>query len=378
MPGFVDTHIHAPQFSFVGLGQGLPLLDWLNTYTFPFEAKFKNLDMAHLVYPKAVQRLLRNGTTTVSWFATIHLESSLFLAETAAKLGQRAFVGKVNMDVNCPSFYREDSERSSKDTEEFVSRVLTQHSNNGLVKPIITPRFAPTCTSSLMHSLGALAAKHSLPIQSHVSENESEIAWVKELFPSAASYTDVYAQHGLLTSRTLLAHGVHLTDQEARQMAAAGAGISHCPLSNVNLCSGFMPLRHLLSLGVKVGLGTDVCGGYAPSMLHAMRDAITCSTVISIQDKAKSNGHSPKPLSFGEAFHLATLAGAELLGIENQVGNFLAGKEFDAIRIDPNVVGGPFDLYGYESKKELIEKFVFLGDDRNVAEVFIQGKSIAI
>uniref|UniRef100_A0A673JDP2 Amidohydrolase-related domain-containing protein n=1 Tax=Sinocyclocheilus rhinocerous TaxID=307959 RepID=A0A673JDP2_9TELE len=317
MPGMVDTHIHASQYSYAGTALDLPLLEWLNTYTFPVEAKYKDLDFANDVYTKVVRRTLKNGTTTACYFATIHTDASLLLGELADRFGQRALVGKVCMDCN-------------------------SYPN---VKPVVTPRFAPSCSSSLLSELGEIANNNKLHVQSHISETKEEVELVKTLFPGCKSYTDVYLKHNLLTDRTVMAHGCHLTDEELEIFRETGSAVSHCPNSNISICSGILNVRNVLNHKVKLGLGTDVAGGYSPSMLDAMRRTLDTSKALTIQDPQH------KTLSFEEVFRLATLGGSEALSLDDQTGNFVVGKDFDALRVNVCVPDGPIDLFPGEGPK---------------------------
>uniref|UniRef100_A0A672Z6M5 Guanine deaminase n=1 Tax=Sphaeramia orbicularis TaxID=375764 RepID=A0A672Z6M5_9TELE len=281
MPGMVDTHIHASQYSYAGTALDMPLLQWLNTYTFPVESQFKDLDFANRVYSKVVKRTLRNGTTTACYFATIHTDASLLLGKIANDFGQRALVGKVCMDRNnFVKHYKETMQESQDETCRYVSNLK----NYPLVKPVVTPRFAPSCTGALLGQLGAIAKNNNLHIQSHVSENTEEVKLVKELFPDSESYTDVYYKHNLLTDKTVMAHGCHLSDEELALFRETGASLSHCPNSNISLCSGVLNVRNVLKQKVKLGLGTDVAGGYSASMLDAVRKALDSSKILTIQD----------------------------------------------------------------------------------------------
>jgi guanine deaminase len=366
IPGFVDTHIHAPQYTFTGTGYDKPLLEWLNTYTFPQESKFSDIIHAKNAYTKVVKKTLSCGTTTACYFATIHLDASKILVDVLASQKQRAFVGKVNMDRNSPDYYIENMMDSIRDTQDFVNYTLAQ--NNQLITPIITPRFVPTCTSELMHKLGEIAQTHNLPIQSHVSENKSEIDWVKSLHPECDSYSSVYLNHNLLNSRTVMAHCIHLTDKERALFKEHNVGISHCANSNFSLVSGVLNARRLLNEGhVKIGLGTDVGGGYSPSILDAIRQAIIASKTIYIQDSSYT------PLNIKEAFYMATLGGATVLGRDSRIGNFIVGKAFDALRIKVDTV---IDVFPHDDLTSLFEKFLFLGDDRNIKSVFVNGEQI--
>lgn len=398
LPGFVDGHAHAPQYSFIGVGMHLPLLEWLETYTFPYEARFADADYARAVYAQAVRRHLASGTTTCSYFATVHLEACKALVDLAEQSGQRALVGKVNMDRNCaePSL-QEDTAASVARTREFVDYVLQKKSP--LLTPVLTPRFVPSTSSALMRALAAISREHEpkLPVQSHLSENRAEVAWVRALHPESDSYAGVYRDHGLLHERSYLAHCVWCGRDERQLLRASGAAVIHCPNSNFSLSSGVLNVRRLLDEGVKVGLGTDVSGGYSPSMLDAIRQAVIASKLVAIgSGSASDDGDSSRassssssssddlptaaPLSYAEAFHLATAGGAEALGLGDTVGNFVVGKDFDALVVDPYAAHGAVDaaLDPAEARDVLraFQQFLFLGDDRNIQAIFVRGRPV--
>nr|XP_014334738.1 PREDICTED: guanine deaminase isoform X2 [Bos mutus] len=337
MPGLVDTHIHAPQYSFAGSNMDLPLLEWLTKYTFPTEHKFQSIDFAEEVYTRVVRRTLKNGTTTACYFGTIHTDSSLLLAEITEKFGQRAFVGKVCMDLNetVPE-YKETTEESITETERFVSEMLQRNS--------------------------------------HISETRDEVKAVKNLYPGYKNYTDVYDKNNLLTNKTVMAHGCYLSEEELDVFRERGASISHCPNSNLSLSSGLLNVPEVLKHGVKTGLGTDVAGGYSSSMLDAIRRAVMVSNILLI------NQINAKSLTLNEVFRLATLGGSQVLGLDREIGNFEVGKEFDALLINPKASDSPIDLfYGDfvgEISEAVIQKFLYLGDDRNIEEVYVGGKQV--
>ncbi|KAJ3446490.1 guanine deaminase [Anaeramoeba flamelloides] len=369
VPGFVDAHAHAPQSVNVGLGTDLPLLDWLIKYTFPTESKFQEADYANLVYSRFVKRNLQQGTTTTCYFGTIHLDSCKILVDLCAKYGQRAIIGKVNMNRNSPDNYIETTSDSIRDTEAFVEYVKNKPTD--LVEPIITPRFVPTCDPDLMYQLGEIAKKNDLRIQSHVSENKDEVAWVKDLHPECKSYSDVYYKHGLLNDKTIMAHGVYLTDEERKLYQKVGASIAHCANSNFTLSSGCLNLRQLLDMEIKVGLGTDVSGGYASSMLQCIRDTIICSKAKSFETQDKHN-----EIDFREGFHLATLGSAKSIGLDHKIGNFELYKHFDALWVKTDVENGPFDSFNTDSIEDRFQKWIYLGDDRNIHKTFVNGKQV--
>ncbi|NXG61099.1 GUAD deaminase, partial [Hemiprocne comata] len=330
MPGMVDTHIHAPQYSFAGTRVDLPLLQWLTTYTFPTEAKYKDSDFAEEVYTRVVRRTLKNGTTTACYFATIYTDTSLLLAEIIDKFGQRAFVGKVCMDMNdsVPQ-YKEITADSIQETER--------------VQPIITPRFGPSCTEDLLCALGDLAQARDLHVQSHISENEEEIKVVENMFPAYQSYTELYDKNKLLTSKTVMAHACYLSEEELKLFSLRGAAISHCPNSNFSLRSGVLNVQKVLKHNVKLGLGTDVAGGYSASMLDAIRKTMMASNSLQI-NKSNETG-----LTLEEAFQLATLGGSQALGLDDVIGNFEVGKEFDALLINTKASDSPFDVFSADN-----------------------------
>eukprot|EP00927_Polykrikos_kofoidii_P061029 TRINITY_DN55919_c0_g1_i1.p1 TRINITY_DN55919_c0_g1~~TRINITY_DN55919_c0_g1_i1.p1 ORF type:complete len:500 (+),score=90.82 TRINITY_DN55919_c0_g1_i1:152-1651(+) len=376
MPGFVDTHAHAPQYAFAGTAMDLELLEWLERYTFPVEAKCGDPDVARAVFSSAVAAHLRHGTTTCAFFATIHLSSANILAEECRRQGLRALVGKVSMDRNAPDFYCETTSAALDDTVAFVEGCLDH--GGGLVLPIITPRFVPTCSAELMGELGKLARRENLHVQSHLGENKGEIAWVKELHPECDSYAGVYERYGLLGEKTIMAHCIYLEERERALLAGTGTGVSHCANSNFTLGSGICGVRGLLEGGIRVGLGTDVAGGYSPSMLNAIRMSSVASHArrfLCTQEEARPH------LSFPELLHLATQGGAEVLGLGDRVGNFLPGKQFDAIVVDPIDAAGPIDHFvgvypESGSPLDLLEKFLFNGDDRNVLAVYTAGQRV--
>ncbi|CAD6953715.1 unnamed protein product [Tilletia controversa] len=488
-PGLVDTHTHACQIPNIGLGQQYELLDWLKHVTFPREARFSDLHYAERTYKSVVQRLLNSGTTTACYYATLHLEATKVLADVCTQLGQRAFVGKCQMDRHSPSEYCEKSAAVSlEDTKEFIdyctrlaasyapgpgglspanpedalsdslrhqsvsdgmqesidrlSKTLdgasseqadVQDAPNGkaipvsfdastngapvvngdatgdldmaLVQPILTPRFAISCSDALLAGIGAIVTKNpSLRIQTHLSENPSEIEFTRSLFPFASSYTHVYDHFSLLTDRTILAHAVHLTTEEIDLLKERKCGVSHCPTSNLNLRSGVSPVGELLTRGVKVGLGTDVSGGFGIGMLSAVREASVVAKVIDFsrvsrdgpdesqaqEDTTAAVAASPKhdltkgPLPIATLFYLATMGGAELCALEHRIGSLEVGKDFDALLVRTMPADAPFksgqnpNMWREEGDtlSDVFERWLFCGDDREIASVFVRGRQV--
>ncbi|EPX71912.1 guanine deaminase [Schizosaccharomyces octosporus yFS286] len=373
-PGFIDTHIHAPQYPNAGFGIDVPLLKWLEKYTFPLESSFRNLDKALEVYYRVITRTLAYGTTFASYFSSLHAPASALLAELCFLLGQRAYIGKCNMDTLSPPHYCEKSPESSIEaTNVLVSFMSKLDPERKMVSPIVTPRFAPSCTKDLLQACGNFAAAHDLPIQTHISENRGEIALVRDLFPDRKSYTDVYDHYRLLTPKTVLAHGVYLEDEEIETILNRQSGISHCPTSNAVIASGMANVRRLLDAGVKVSLGTDVSGGYTPNMLIAIRQAaLTSRSLASVLKDTRII------LDLSELLYLATQGGAEVLGRGAEVGSFEEGKNWDALVIDVSPQSNsPVDVYEHDSWEHILSKWIFNGDDRNIAQVWVNGKLIA-
>lgn len=385
-PGFVDTHIHAPQYPNVGIFGNSTLLDWLNVYTFPMEDKFSQESAAEAVYSQLIKRQLENGTTLASYFGTIHVPASTVLARLCLKLGLRAKVGRVCMERFCPEYLQSASTESEL---EFIENLRSLDTTERFVQAIITPRFAPSCTALTLAHLGELAKTQRLPVQTHVSENVDEISWVASLFPDAASYCDVYDQAGLLKDDTVLAHAIHLTDAEIELVRQRGCGISHCPESNAALASGIAPIKKYLRLGVKVGLGTDVSAGSTVSVLKNARLALLVSRLLyervvsnrsEVDVEANVDEHA---LSVDDVLSMATLGGAQVLNMQHLVGNFELGKHFDAQIVDVLSEGSLIDLFEYpvhETTEKfvrfLLNKWVYVGDDRNTVCVFVNGKIV--
>ncbi|CAE6506236.1 unnamed protein product [Rhizoctonia solani] len=409
MPGFVDTHTHAPQFPNIGIGGQYELLDWLNNVTFPTESRFEDPEFAERVYSSVVDRVLNSGTTTCCYYGTLHLEATEILAKIIHTKGQRAFVGKCNMNRNSGSYQEKSTAQSIEHTQKLISSIRALSSS--LVHPILTPRFAISCTPDLLDALGDLAKQDStLAIQTHISENVAEIAFTRELFPEASSYADVYKRAGLLTDRTILAHAVHLSNDEMDMVKCCGSGISHCPTSNFYLNSGVARVGEMLDRGLKVGLGTDCSGGFSPSILTAVRDAGIASKVIGMTAvgslpspfaKSHANGVkttttttderrlADKTLPLSALLHLATLGGAQLCNLENTTGSLEAGKEFDAVWVSVRPEAGNAGIWANltqdkhlegdmpsDSLEALLEKFFFCGDNRNVRKVWVRGRLV--
>ena len=364
LPGMTDLHVHAPQFAFRGLGMDLELLEWLNTYTFPEESKYADLEYAERAYTSFVEHLRRSTTTRAAIFATIHLPATRLLMEKLEASGLVTYVGKVNMNRNCPPYLRElSTNHSLRDTERWI---LDTRDAFRRTKPILTPRFIPSCTDDLMFGLARLRAKYDLPVQSHLSENYSEIAWIRELCPRSKNYGDAYDQFGMFGGGypCIMAHCVHSNEDEQALMQKNGVFIAHSPESNMNLASGVAPINKFLDNGLQVGLATDVAGGSHESMLRAVTHAIQASKL-----RWRLYDQNVKPLSFDRAFYLATMGGGAFFG---KVGSFLDGYEFDAVVLDDTELDHPQEL----SVRARLERAAYLADDRNLTAKFVAGQKI--
>ena len=364
MPSFVDMHLHAPQYPMLGMGMDLPLIDWLNTYTFKTEARFEDSDYARRIYKKLASDLITSGTTRVCMFSSLHTDATLILMEELEKAGVTGYVGKVNMNRNSPVYLREISTNQAlRDTERWLCETKEAYRT---VKPILTPRFIPSCTDDLMYGLARLQAKYGVPVQSHLSENYSEIAWIRELCPRSKHYGDAYEQFGLFGGGypCIMAHCVHSNEDEQALMKKNGVFIAHSPESNMNLASGVAPVNKFLDDGLRVGLATDVAGGSHESMLRAMTHAIQASKL-----RWRLYDQKVKPLPFERAFYLATMGGGAFFG---NVGSFLDGYEFDAVVLDDASLDHPQEL----SVRARLERAAYLADDRNLTAKFVAGQKI--
>ena len=358
IPAFCDLHLHAPQYRNNGLAMDLELLPWLNKYTFPEEMKFADVDYARRIYSRFVHELWMQGTMRVSVFATVHPEATRLLADLLRKAGLGAYVGLVAMDRNAPDGLRNTALQAFAETTN-LDRYLGR---DGLVRAIVTPRFIPSCSEEMLTALGRLANESGLPVQSHLSENMHEIDWVHQLEPDATCYGDAYHRYGLFgQTPTLMAHCCYTNPQETQLMRLNNVCIVHCPTSNTNLASGMAPIRHFLNNGIKVALGTDISGGHYMSMLRVIQYAIQTSKI----HYAQSQGKMPF-LSLAEAFYLATKSGGSFFG---KVGCFDLGYDFDALVIDDAYLN--FDRY---TLPERIERFIYIGDDRDIRMRFCQGR----
>ena len=374
IPGLVDLHMHAPQFAFRGLGMDLELLEWLSSRAFPEEAKYRDLAYARKAYSLMVEHLKNGSNTRIVFFATLHVPATILLMDLLEDSGLISMVGKVNMDRNSPENLREENAAASLDaTREWLKKCA--EAGYKRVKPILTPRFIPSCSDELMRGLGAIRNEFNLPMQSHLSENRSEIEWVRKLCPSSAGYGAAYDDFGLFGSKgteavspTVMAHCVWSDDNEINLMAKRGVFAAHCPQSNANLSSGIAPMRRILEAEVPAGLGSDIAGGSSSSILRAMSDAIQVSKL-----RRPLLGVNEKPLTMEEAFFLGTKGGGGFFGKSGMgyCGSFEPGFDFDAIVINDKA---PFEL----SVRDRLERAIYICDSGNVKDKYVRGKQCGI
>lgn len=364
IPGLTDLHLHAPQYTFRATGMDLELLDWLNTITFPQEARYEDLDFAKEAYSIFADDMKKSPNTRACVFGTLHVPATELLMDLLDKTGVKTLVGKVNMDRNGSELLQESSAQASAEaTLSWIEETLNRFENT---KPILTPRFTPSCSDELMQRLSEIQKKYHLPMQSHLSENFGEIAWVKELCPTTNFYGEAYSQFGMFGGDcpTIMAHCVHSPEEEVALMKEQGVYIAHCPQSNTNLSSGIAPARRYLDQGLNIGLGSDIAAGASMSIMRAMADAIQVSKLY-----WRLVDSSVKPLTLEEAFYMGTEGGGSFFG---KVGNFKEGYEFDAVVLDDSNIRTPLKL----SAKDRLERLVYLSDDRNITGKYVAGKKV--
>lgn len=362
IPGMNDLHCHAPQFRNLGMAMDKELIPWLDNYTFPEEGKFKSIEYSDKVYKNFIKEVWRHGTTRIAVFATVHKESSIRLMDLFKQSGLGALVGKVNMNINCTDDLLENTEKSISDTEYILENY---YNDDELVNPIITPRFIPSCNSELLKSLGDLAIKYNVPTQSHLSENLGEIDWVKQLQPESEFYGDAYNRFNLFgQTKTLMAHCVYSCNKELELMKKNNVFAVHCPNSNLNLGSGIMPVRKFLDNDINIALGSDISGGHDLSIFKVMVNAIQCSKLLWVNSNKQVDF-----LTLSEAFYMATKGGGSFFG---KVGSFEKNYDFDALILDDsNLNPESYSLI------ERLERFIYIGDDRNIIHRYVRGEEIS-
>jgi guanine deaminase len=377
MPGFIDTHVHYPQTEMIG-SFGEELLPWLNKYTFPTEIKFKDKEYSKSIAEFFINELFKNGTTTAMVYATVFEESVDAIFEAAEKKNMRLITGKVMMDRNAPSELMDTAQSSYEQSEKLIKK---WHEKDRLLYAI-TPRFAPTSTPEQLVLAGKLKEKYPTTyVQTHLSENQNEILWVKSLFPEADNYLDVYLKVGLVKKKSVFAHAIYLENDEYEMLNKNKASVSFCPTSNLFLGSGLFKIREMKkeNYDIKIGLGTDVGAGTSFSMLKTLNEAYK---VVSLEQ----NNKNPRlPLSSFEAFYQITLGAAQSLHLEDKIGKLENGYEADFIVIDfepdplqklrmANLKANKDNTYELLSEK--LFALMMMGDDRNIFATYVNGEKV--
>jgi len=381
LPGLVDPHVHASQWPQMGKALHLPLYDWLAKCTFPLEARYADTAFAERVYTSLVDHLLANGTTTAMYLATVHLEATTRLADICLARGQRSLVGKVAMDDRdqCPDYYRDPSPAAGIDgTAALIDHVRSMPGNeDGLVRPVITPRFIPSCSDELLTGLGALAGSSQCHVQTHCSESDWEHRYVLERM--GRTDTQSLNDFGLLTRGTVLAHSNFISDRDMDLIDGTGAGIAHCPLANYYFANSVFPLRDALDKGLHVGLGSDISGGASPSIFEACRYAVTASRAledgVDPTHDAADRGRPGARIDWMDAFWVATAGGGVTLDLP--VGIFAPGYLFDAMVIDATVADGNIILWDdIDTPEDVFQKIVYNAARNNIRKVWVHGRTV--
>ncbi|NML14820.1 guanine deaminase [Azohydromonas caseinilytica] len=358
MPGFIDTHVHCPQLDVIA-SHGEALLPWLERYVFPAERRFEEAVAAREGADRFLDLLLAHGTTAAVVFPTVHKVSVQALFEAAEGHQMRLITGKVLMDRHVPDYLRDDVEGAERDCTELIER----WHGRGRAAYALTPRFAPTSTPAQLEMAGRLLARYpGTYMHTHVAENRDEVQWVAELFPQARSYLDVYAAHGLLGPRSVLAHGIWLDDADRRLLAETGAHVAHCPTSNLFLGSGLLDWAKLQEAGVGVSLATDVGAGTTLSMPRTLAEAYKVQALQGVK------------LSAWKAIYAATRGAARALRLEHEIGSLDVGASADLAVWD--WAHGALALHRDRLARELHERvfaWMTLGDERNLVSAWVAG-----
>jgi guanine deaminase len=379
LPGFVDLHIHAPQYPQLGKALDCSLEDWLARYTFPLEARYADLAFAHRAYDALVAALIANGTTTAVMYGTIHDEANRLLVDICVERGLRAFVGKVAMDnpETCPENYRDASPAAALAGTQALIDYIRCRSENDLVRPVATPRFIPSCTDATLEGLAAISRACGCHIQTHCSESDWQHQYAFARY--GASDAESLDRFGLLSRRTILAHAPLLSEQDMGLVASRGSGIAHCPLSNVYFSNAVFPLRAALAKGLRVGLGTDISGGPSASMLDTLRMSVASSRLL--EDGVDPNlpperrGRPGSRIDWRTAFFLATAGGGDVLDLP--IGRFAVGNAFDAVIVDTQVDEGSIRIFDeIDTMEDVLAKILHTASRRNVVSVLVAGRAL--
>ena len=360
LPGLIDTHLHLPQVTVTGKS-GEHLMKWLERFVFPSEARCADPDYALRIATWFFDEMVRNGTTLGVVFSTIHKQATDIAFEVANSVGCRAVMGKVMMNTNSPAALTEKLGDSLQGSADLCAK--WHGHDDGRLLYAFTPRFAVTSTSELLSECGKLW--HSRPgtyMHTHLAESQEEIDFVRELFPKSRTYVDVYHQHGLLGKNNILAHAIHLNDEDLDVLKETDSSLAHCPSSNFFLKSGVFGYRRVEKKGIRFGLGSDVAAGPQMSLFCVMKDA---------------NYIQPDEwINPSELLYRATLGGAVALDLDDKVGSLDEGKDADFVVVDPTHRTGIIDDILEQPTDEILSALVFLGDDRVVESTYVRGREI--
>ena len=360
IPAFSDLHVHAPQYPQRGLGMDLLLSDWLNTYTFPQEARYADPEYADAVYEVFLKSLIENGTFHACVYGTIHREATSGLLEKMEALKLRAYVGKVNMDIQSPEYLCETTEESLRETEIF----LETYAGNQYAKPIITPRFAPTCSFELLKGLGRLGKKYQAGMQTHLVESRWEAAESVRLNPECSCDSQIYEKAGLLENGPVIAaHFIFPSDEDIRLLKKCSGYAVQCPDATVNVIAGIMQTASLADQGIRLALGSDIAGGHLPGIYTQASRSVQLSKL-----KAFYEPEANRAIPFENAFFMATKEGGALFG---KVGSLEPGYEFD-----PLVIRDFSDPFREIRPEETVERFCYTGNPADILAGFIHGKAV--
>ncbi|MCQ2563249.1 MAG: amidohydrolase family protein [Mogibacterium sp.] len=360
IPAFSDLHVHAPQYLNRGLEMDLLLEDWLSKCTFPLEAKYADPGFAKLVYDAFVDDMLANGTMHACVYGTIHSEATSYLIERMDKAGIKGFVGKINMDRSAPEDLLEDAEESVRETEAL----LEKYSGNKNTKPILTPRFAPTCTGKLLYDLGNLGKKYGVGMQTHLVESLWEAEQARVLFPECSCDTEIYEKAGLMDNGPVIGgHFIFPSEDDIRIMQKYDSYAVQCPDATVSVIAGIMQTGALLDRGMKIGLGSDISAGHHIGVYTQAARAVQLSK---LKEFYEPEGN--RKISFPEAFWMATKQSGDIFGA---TGSLEPGSVFDALVID-----GLSDAARDLSPAQIVERFCYIGTKENIKARYINGKQI--
>jgi guanine deaminase len=378
LPGFIDLHIHAPQYPQIGKALDRSLDDWLTRYTFPLEARYADLDFAARAYGALVDDLAANGTTTAVMYGTIHESANRLLVDICLERGLRAFIGKVAMDNpdTCPDSYRDASPDAALSGTKALIDYIRSRDANDLIRPVVTPRFIPSCTDATLAGLAELGRACRCHIQTHCSESDWQHHYAFARY--GRSDAESLDRFGLLSRHTILAHAPFLSDGDMGLLSIRGSGIAHCPLSNVYFSNAVFPLKTALERGLRVGLGTDISGGPSASLFDSLRMSVAGSRLleegVDPALAAERRGRPGARIDWRTAFFLATAGGADVLDVP--VGRFAPGNAFDAIVVDTQTDSGTVRIFDeIDTLEDVLSKILHTASSRNITSVFVAGRA---